>query len=308
MLVKKAMSNGENTRREISKTREILKKVKLIEIKTRGMVNELFSGEYHSVFKGRGIDFSEVREYQFGDDVRLIDWNVSARFGHPFVKVYQEERELVVLLMVDLSASGDFGTLKQTKNEIAAEISATLAFSALKNNDKVGLILFTDKIELFIPPKKGKSHILLLLRELLFFQPQNRGTDVAGALQYLNKVMKKKAIVFLISDFWTSDFDTPLKIAGAKHDLVALRLSDRREKELPPGNLLELFDPESGKRLIIDLKRKDFRNSYRRAISENYSLLQEKFKRCNVDYIEADTSGSYIDSLVKFFRKRARRR
>jgi uncharacterized protein (DUF58 family) len=302
------MQNGENIRREISRTREILKKVKLIEIKTRGMVNELFSGEYHSVFKGRGIDFSEVRDYQFGDDVRLIDWNVSARFGHPFVKVYQEERELMVLLMVDLSASGDFGTLKQTKNEIAAEISATLAFSALKNNDKVGLILFTDKIELFIPPKKGKSHILLLLRELLFFQPQNKGTDIAGALQYLNKVMKKKAIVFLMSDFWASDFDTPMKIAGAKHDLVALRLSDRREKELPPGNLLELWDPETGARKILDLRKRDFRETYRSAIVSNFQVLREKFKRCNVDYIEVDTSGDYINSLVKFFRKRARKR
>ena len=289
-------------------TREVLKKVRLIEIKTRGVVDELFSGEYHSVFKGRGIEFAEVREYQFGDDVRLIDWNVSARLGHPYMKVFQEERELIVILMIDLSASGEFGTLKQTKNELAAEISAVLAFSALKNNDKVGLILFTDRIELFVPPKKGKSHILRLLREMLFFQPQGKGTDISNALEYLNKVMKKKAIVFLISDFWDQDFDTGLKIAGRRHDFIALRLTDRREHELPEGGLLEITDPETGERMVVDLKAAGFRSAFREAVGRNFSQLRDKFKRYNVDYIEVDTSGDYIDSLVRFFKMRGKKR
>ena len=293
---------------ESSVTREILKKVRLIEIKTRGIVNELFSGEYHSVFKGRGIEFSEVREYQFGDDIRAIDWNVSARMDHPYVKVFQEERELVVMLMVDLSSSGDFGTLQQTKNEIAAELSAVLAFSALKNNDKVGLILFSDGIELFVPPKKGKSHVLRILRELLFFKPKGKGTDISGALEYLNKVMKKKAIVFMISDFWDRNFEMPLKIAGARHDFVAVRLADRREMELPEGNLLEIRDAESGRDLTIDLRSNGLLSAYREAVSRNFEELHNIFKRYNVDYIEADTSGQYINSLVAFFKKRGRRR
>lgn len=293
---------------ESSITREILKKVRLLEIKTRGVVDELFSGEYHSVFKGRGIDFSEVREYHFGDDIRLIDWNVSARFGHPYVKVFQEERELIVMLMVDLSSSGDFGTIGQTKNEIAAEISAVLAFSALKNNDKVGLILFTDRIELFIPPKKGKSHVLRILRELLFFEPQGKGTDIAVGMEYLNKVMKKRAIVFAISDFWDRGFDTGLKIAGARHDFIALRLNDRRELELPPGNLLNVIDPETGRSILIDLKAPGFRDRFRQAVEDNFKAFSDGLKRYNIDYIEADTSGDYISALVKFFKRRGRRR
>ncbi|MBC8278653.1 MAG: DUF58 domain-containing protein [FCB group bacterium] len=293
---------------ESSITREILKKVRLIEIKTRGIVDELFSGEYHSVFKGRGIEFSEVREYQFGDDIRTIDWNVSARMDHPYVKVFQEERELVVMLMVDLSASGNFGTLRHTKHEIAAELSAVLAFSALKNNDKVGLILFSDKIELFVPPKKGKSHVLRILRELLFFKPQGKGTNISGALEYLNKVMKKKAIVFLISDFWDRDFETPLKVAGARHDFVAVRLVDRREIELPEGNLLKIRDAESGKNITVDLKSPGLLSAYREAVLRSFSGLQDVFKRYKVDYVEIDTSGQYVNSLVAFFRKRGRRR
>jgi len=293
---------------ENQKTREILKKVRLLEIKTKGVVDELFSGEYHSVFKGRGIDFDEVREYHFGDDIRLIDWNVSARFGHPYVKVYQEERELVVMLVVDLSASGDFGTLRQTKNEIAAEISAVLAFSALKNNDKVGLILFTDRIELFIPPKKGKSHVLRILRELLFFKPKGKGTNISGAMEYLNKVMKKKAIVFTISDFWDSGFETGLKIAGAKHDFIAVRLYDRRELELPPGNLMNLYDSESGKSILVDIGRNGFRENFKKSVETEFKRFSESLKKYNIDYIEADTSGEYITSLVKFFKMRSGRR
>lgn len=289
-------------------TRDILKKVRLIELKTRGVVNELFSGEYHSVFKGRGIDFSEVREYQFGDDVRLIDWNVSARLGHPFVKVFQEERELILMLMVDMSASGYFGTVNETKNEIAAEISAVLAFSALKNNDKVGLILFTDRIELFVPPKKGKSHVLRILRELLFFQPGGKRTDIAGAMEYLNRVIKKRAIVFLISDFWDSGYDTGLKIAGAKHDLIALRLNDPREMELPPAGLLDIIEPESGKRMIIDLKSQGMRAAFQGAVRKDFESLAGRLKRYNVDYIQVDTAGDYVNSLVRFFKRRAVKR
>ena len=289
-------------------TREILKKVRLIEIKTRGVVDQMFSGEYHSVFKGRGIEFSEVREYQFGDDIRLIDWNVSARLGHPYVKVFQEERELTVIIMLDLSASGNFGTLNHTKNELAAEISAVLTFSALKNNDKVGLLLFSDAMELYVPPKKGKSHVLRLLREMLFFRPKGKGTNIAKALEYLNKVQKKRAIVFLISDFWDHNFDTGLKIAGARHDLIALRITDRREHILSPGNILQIQDPETGRRLIIDLKAAGLKNAYQSAVGENFTRLKDKFKRYNVDYIEVDTSGNYLNSLVKFFRQRSRKR
>lgn len=293
---------------ESSRTKEILKKVRAIEIKTRGVVNELFSGEYHSVFKGRGIDFSEVREYLFGDDIRSIDWNVSARMGHPYVKVFQEERELVVMLMVDLSASGLFGTLNSSKNEIAAEISAVLAFSALKNNDKVGLILFTDQIELFVPPKKGKSHVLRILRELLFFQPSGRRTNIGAALEYLNKVVKKRAIIFLLSDFYDENFDTGLKIAGARHDLVALRLHDRRELSLPDVNLLELTEAETGKSLIVDLKTPGLLTKYKKTVTGHFDSLKNTFKRYNIDHIDVDTSGEYINSLVTFFRKRSRKR
>jgi len=293
---------------EASRTKEILKKVRAIEIKTRGVVDELFSGEYHSVFKGRGIDFSEVREYLFGDDIRSIDWNVSARMGHPYVKVFQEERELLVMLLVDLSASGNFGTLSASKNEIAAEISAVLAFSALKNNDKVGLILFTDHIELFVPPKKGKSHVLRILRDLLFFQPSGRKTNVGAALEYLNKVVKKRAIVFLLSDFYAENFDTGLKIAAARHDLVTLRLHDRRELNLPELNLLELTDAESGKSLLLDLKSPGLLSAYKKTVARHFDSLKNTFKRFNIDNIDIDTSGEYINSLSAFFRKRARRR
>ncbi len=289
-------------------TRDILKKVRFIEIKTRGVVNEMFSGEYHSAFKGRGIDFAEVREYSFGDDVRLIDWNVSARLGHPYVKVFQEERELVLILMVDISSSGKFGSLRETKSEIAAEISAVLAFSALKNNDKVGLILFSDRIELFVPPKKGKSHVLRILRELLFFKPQGKGTDIAAALEYLNKVTKKKAIVFLVSDFWDAEYDAGLKIAGAKHDLIALRITDPRERRLPPAGLLKVRDLETGRRLVLDLHSPAFRDAYRDTVNRDFADLLNKLNRCSVDYIEVDASGDYINSLVLFFKRRGTKR
>ena len=220
--------------------REILKKVRHIEIATRGLVNEVFSGEYHSVFKGRGMTFSEVREYQYGDDIRSIDWNVTARAGTPFVKIFEEERELTVVLVVDVSASGNFGTRERLKGEVAVELSAVLAFSAIKNNDKIGLILFSDRIEKFVPPRKGRKHVLRVLRELLYHRPEGRGTDIGGALEYLSRVIPRRAVVFLVSDFMGKDFSRPLSVAGKRHDLIAVRMGDPRESELPSMGMLEL--------------------------------------------------------------------
>ncbi len=244
-------------------TREILKKVRQIEIKTRGMVNQIFSGEYHSVFKGRGMEFSEVREYQFGDDIRTIDWNVSARFNHPFVKIFEEERELTVMLVVDLSNSGNFGTASFMKNEIAAEICAVLAFSAIKNNDKVGLILFTDKIEKFVPPKKGRAHILRIIRELISFEPTGSGTNIREALEYFNHVNKKRTIAFLISDFIDEGYDKILKIISRKHDVIAVEISDPREEELPAVGLLKLRDAETGVERWVDTGNAGVRKQFR---------------------------------------------
>ena len=226
--------------------REILKKVRRIEISTRGLVNDVFSGEYHSVFKGQGMTFSEVREYQYGDDIRSIDWNVTARTGAPFVKIFEEERELTVMLVVDVSASGNFGTRERIKGEVAVELSAVLAFSAIKNNDKIGLILFSDRIEKFVPPRKGRRHVLRVLRELLYHRPEGRGTDIGGALEYLSRVVPRRAVVFLVSDFMGTGFLRPLSVAGRRHDLIAVRMKDTRESELPPMGLVEMEDPETG--------------------------------------------------------------
>ena len=239
-------------------TKELLKQVKQIEIRTRGLVNEVFSGEYHSVFKGRGMEFSEVREYQIGDDIRSIDWNVSARFGHPFVKIFEEERELTVMLIVDMSGSLVFGSIDKTKQQIAAELSAILAFSALKNNDKVGLILFTDRIEKFISPKKGKTHVLRIIREVLSFEPQGNKTDLRGALEYFNHTIKKKAIAFVISDFFDTGYDKILRIVGKKHDLIGVVLSDAREKEISNLGLIKFRDAETGQTRYVDTNNKDF--------------------------------------------------
>ncbi|HBD97773.1 MAG TPA: DUF58 domain-containing protein, partial [Gemmatimonadetes bacterium] len=225
--------------------REILKKVRRIEISTRGLVNEVLSGEYHSVFKGRGMNFAEVREYQYGDDIRSIDWNVTARTGSPFVKVFEEERELTVMLVVDVSASGDFGTQERLKGEVAVEICALLAFSAIKNNDKVGLIIFSDHVEKFVPPSKGKRHVLRVLRELLYHRPEGRGTDITAALDYLNHVQRKRAVTFLVSDFRDAGFEKSLAVAGRRHDMIAVRVGDLREREIPSVGLLELEDPET---------------------------------------------------------------
>lgn len=288
-------------------TRQILKNVRHIEIRTRGLVNQLFSGEYHSVFKGRGMEFSEVREYQFGDDVRTIDWNVSARFNRPFVKVFEEERELTVMLLVDMSASQDYGTEKQYKRDIAAELCAVLAFSAIKNNDKVGMLIFTDHIEQYIPPKKGRSHILRIIRDIIAFEPEGGGTNIRAALEYFSHVTKKRSIAFLISDFIDSGYDQPLKIVAKKHDLIAVRLFDPREKELPDVGLLKLRDAETGAERWVDTSRRALRQAYRKQWEQRHAELGKRFLSSNVDSIAVDTQRGYLQPLIEFFRMRERR-
>ncbi|MBN1447035.1 MAG: DUF58 domain-containing protein [Bacteroidetes bacterium] len=288
-------------------TKQILKNVRQIEIRTRGLVNQLFSGEYHSVFKGRGMEFSEVREYQFGDDVRTIDWNVSARFNRPFVKVFEEERELTVMLLVDMSGSQDYGTGERIKRDVAAELCAVLAFSAIKNNDKVGMIIFTDHIEKFIPPKKGRSHILRIIRDIIAFRPEGAGTSIRAALEYFNHVIKKRSIVFLVSDFMDSDYDQPLKIVARKHDLIAVRLHDVRERELPDVGLVKLTDAESGRQRWVDTSLASVRDAYRRQWDSRAQELSKRFLLSNVDSIAVDVQEGYIQPLVEFFRMRERR-
>lgn len=287
--------------------REILKKVKRIEIQTRGIVNDVFSGEYHSVFKGRGMEFSEVREYQIGDDIRLIDWNVSARTGHPYVKVFEEERELTVMLLVDVSSSADFGTFKQMKGEIAVEICAVLAFSAIKNNDKVGLIIFSDRIEKFVPPKKGKSHVLRVLRELLYHKPEGVGTDISAALEYLNRVQRKRATVFLVSDFLSEGYEKPLQIANKKHDIVSMTVVDPREREMPDIGLIELEDAETGELLMIDTSDHSMMRHFSSQTEKDRLKREKLFKSMDIDYIDIYTDKPYIEPLVKFFKKRGKR-
>lgn len=288
-------------------TKELLKQVKQIEIRTRGIVNEVFSGEYHSVFKGRGMEFSEVREYQIGDDIRSIDWNVSARFGHPFVKIFEEERELTVMLLVDMSGSLVFGSVDKTKQRIAAELSAVLAFSALKNNDKVGLILFTDQIEKFIPPKKGKSHSLRIIREVLSFEPQNNRTSLRAALEYFNHTIKKRAIVFVISDFFDTGYEKILRIVGKKHDLIGIVLSDQREKEIIKGGLIKFRDAETGEVRYVNTDNKDFQTNFREAQRKFNQYRKSIFVSSRLDSVEIETGGSYVKPLVDFFKMRERR-
>ncbi|KPL06989.1 hypothetical protein AMJ86_06305 [bacterium SM23_57] len=288
--------------------KEILKKVRQIEIRTRGVVNEVFAGEYHSVFKGRGMEFSEVREYQIGDDIRAIDWNVSARFGHPYVKVFEEERELIVMLLCDMSSSEHFGSSYQMKAELASEISAVLAFSALRNNDKVGLLLFTDTVEKFIPPKKGNSHVLRILRDLITFQPQRAGTSLANALEHLDRVLKKRAIVFLISDLWDTDYDKALRIVGRRHDLVVLHLYDPRERELPPAGLVKLHDAEIGTVQWIDAGSPTVRRQLASRFDQRMASIDRNFKLMNVDRVPLRIDQSYIRPIADFFRQRERRR
>jgi len=287
--------------------KEILKKVEQIEIRTRGLVNDVFSGEYHSVFKGRGMEFSEVREYQFGDDIRTIDWNVSARMGHPYVKVFEEERELTVMLLIDVSSSGEFGTIERMKGEIAVEICALLAFSAIKNNDKVGLIIFTDKIEKYVPPKKGKQHVLRVLRELLYFKPEAKKTNISNTLEYLSNVVRKRSIVFLISDFISEDFTRALKVVNKKHDVVAISITDPREMEMPDVGFIELEDAENEEIIMFDSTDLQLRNMFSLYNTQEKEKRDKIFKSMNVDFIDIFTDKSYIEPLVKFFRMRAKR-
>jgi uncharacterized protein (DUF58 family) len=288
-------------------TTELLKKVRTIEIKTRGLSNHIFSGEYHSAFKGRGMAFNEVREYQPGDDIRTIDWNVTARFNHPYIKIFEEERELTVMLIVDVSASGDFGTQKQFKNELVTELCAVLAFSAIQNNDKIGMIFFSDRIEKFIPPKKGKSHILRIIRELIEFKPEGKETNIGEALRYFTNVIKKRSIAFLISDFMGTGFTDPLKIANRKHDLVAIRVYDQRENELPNIGLMNITDAETGQQVLIDTNNKEQRIAFNSLKKKKEKELLETFARNGIDAVHLRTDRDYVKPLRALFERRGQR-
>lgn len=300
------MTREENI--QLKETQELLKKVRKIEIKTKGLSNQIFSGEYHSAFKGRGMAFSEVREYQIGDEIRTIDWNVTARFNKPFIKVFEEEREMTVMLIVDVSGSKNFGTQTQLKQQLIAEICAVLAFSAIQNNDKVGVIFFSDKVEKFIPPKKGKSHILMIIRELISFKPQNSGTNIKEALRFMTMAIKKRATVFLISDFLDSSFEDELKIANKKHDLVALHIYDQREEEIPNIGLVQLQDSESGRIIWVDTSNKKTRIHYKAQALERNAKLTSSFRKSGVDFSRIGTHQSYVQPLMQLFKMREARR
>ena len=287
--------------------RELIRKIRRIEIRTSRLVNDVLAGEYHSVFKGRGMEFEEVREYQMGDDVRSIDWNVTARMSHPYVKRYREERELTVMLAVDVSSSGAFGTADQMKADLGVELSAVLAFSAIKNNDRVGLVEFTDRIEKFIPPKKGKKHVLRLIRELLDERPEGGRTDLRLALEFLGRVLVRKSVVFVISDFLGEDYEDPLKILNQKHDLITISIIDPRELELPPVGFLELQDAETGEVVIIDTYDAALRERFAQRNARMQGNLERDFRRLQVDHIPLRTDQPYMDPLVQFFEKRASR-
>jgi uncharacterized protein (DUF58 family) len=285
------------------RTSEILKKVRRIELKTRGLSKQLFTGEYHSAFKGRGMAFSEVREYVEGDDIRSIDWNVTARFGHPYIKIFEEERELTVMLLVDVSASDSFGT-KELKKDLITEIAAVLAVSAIQNNDKVGMILFTDQVEKFIPPKKGKSHILRIIRELLEFKPAHKRTDVAEAIKYFYNAIKKRSIGFIISDFLSGDFRDELKMANRRHDVIALQTYDERELTLPNMGYVQFSDPETGELQWVNTAKKSIREEYAQNAKEHFKRVEETFKKSGVDYAQLQTGESYITPLLNVFKNR----
>jgi len=289
-------------------TRELLRKVRKIEIKTRGLSNHLFSGEYHSAFKGRGMAFNEVREYQPGDEIRTIDWNVTARFNHPYVKVFDEERELTVMLLMDVSASENFGTITQQKQDLATELCAVLAFSAIQNNDKVGVIFFSDKVEKFIPPKKGRSHILMIIRELIDFKPESKGTDVGEALRYFTSAIKKKCTAFILSDFISPVFEQQLKLANKKHDVIALRLFDKHDEEFPDLGLIPVKDQESGEILWVNTGDKKVREAYKSSALKRNAQLKDVFSKSGVDYTSIGTHESYITPLRTLFKKRERKR
>lgn len=286
-------------------TKELLKKVRKIEIKTRRLSDHIFGGEYHSTFKGRGMTFSEVRQYQFGDDVRNIDWNVTARYSEPFVKVFEEERELTMMLVVDVSGSGLFGTRNSFKKDIITEIAATLAFSATQNNDKIGLILFSDKIELYIPPKKGRSHVLRIIRELLEYEPESQKTDVSNALSFLSRVMKKKAIVFVLSDFMAENYQRTLKITSGRHDVTGIRVYDAREEEIPNLGIVNLQDEETGKTLLVDTSSKAVRNNYAKHYRERFDYFQDSFRKSGAGSLSSRVDESYVKKLLGYFKMRA---
>ncbi len=288
-------------------TKDLLRKVRHLEIRTRGLVNHVFSGEYHSVFKGRGMAFSEVREYQVGDDIRAIDWNVTARLNHPFIKVFEEERELTVMLLVDMSGSQFFGSQESLKRDVAVELSAILAFSAMKNNDKVGAILFSDRIERFIPPRKGKSHALRIVRELLSFEPTGASTSIRTALEYLNSIQKKRSIVFLISDFIDTGYESALRIAGKRHDLVGVVLTDPREQELPSVGLIPLRDAESSAVRWVDTSDSRVRKAYRAHRMAAAKARHSVFVSSRLDAVDIHLGRPTLKPLVDFFRKREKR-
>jgi len=287
-------------------TSDLLKRVRKIEIKTRGLSQNIFAGQYHTAFKGRGMAFSEVREYQYGDDIRSIDWNVTARFNHPYVKMFEEEREMTVMLLIDVSGSRMFGTDKQLKQSMMTEIAATLAFSAIQNNDKIGVIFFSDKLEKFIPPKKGRKHILFIIRELIHFQPENTQTNIPGALRYLTNVIKKRSTAFVISDFIdTKDFQTDLTIANRRHDIVAIQVYDKRETELPPVGLVRVKDAETGEEHQIDASSKAVRKAYREWWLNQQEKLSQDLKKSKVDSVSVSTDQDYVKALMGLFNLRS---
>jgi uncharacterized protein (DUF58 family) len=285
-------------------TKELLKKVRKIEIKTRRLSDHIFGGEYHSTFKGRGMTFSEVRQYQYGDDVRNIDWNVTARYNEPYIKVFEEERELVMMLMVDVSGSEFFGTDKQFKNEIVTEIAATLAFSATQNNDKIGLVLFSDQIELYIPPKKGRSHVLRIIRELIEFHPKSKKTNIAEALKFLSNVMKKKAIVFMLSDFMADDYKQNLKIASGRHDVTGIRVYDRREEQIPNLGMVHMHDEETGDEVLVNTSSKKTRNNYASYYNDKVLYYKDSFSKSGAGTIDCRVDESYVKKLLGYFKRR----
>ena len=288
---------------------DILKQVRRIEIKTRGLSNDIFAGKYHSAFKGRGMAFSEVREYRVGDDVRDIDWNVTARSRQPHIKIYEEERELTMMLLIDVSGSRMFGTTEKLKKNTITEIAAVLAFSAAQNNDKVGCIFFSDRVEKFIPPKKGRAHVLMIIKELISFMPENNGTDISEGLRYLTNILKKRSTAFVLSDFMdTADgharFEDALKIASGKHDMVGIRVYDRREQQLPDGGILELKDAETGEKVWVDTASRAVRDAYARNWEQTSALIDSSLKRCRVDNVKIATGEDYVTSLMKLFKRR----
>jgi uncharacterized protein (DUF58 family) len=288
-------------------TRDILRKIRRLELRTRRLVESSFAGQYQSVFKGRGMNFEEVRPYTPGDEIRAIDWNVTARTGEPYIKKFTEEREMTVMIMLDVSASGNFGSVRESKRELAAEVSAILAFSAIHNNDKVGLLLFSDRVELFIPPKKGRLHILRLIREMLYFEPKGRGTDIAGALDYLNKVVTRRAFLFLISDFLAADFSLPLTISAKRHDAVAMTVLDPAEEVLPDVGVILLEDPETGEQIEVDTSRKTIAKGYAELSEKRFRELGMLFGSRGVDMLQLRTDADYLPVLRAFFDRRGRR-